>query len=70
LLSTGENLSVDYRAHKLDKGYKIVDVIIEGVSLLASHRAEFGQLAAGKGVDAVIAKLEQLNGGKQYAMLK
>jgi phospholipid transport system substrate-binding protein len=71
LLSTGENLSVDYRAHKLDKGYKIVDVIIEGVSLLASHRAEFGQLAAGKGVDAVIAKLEKLTSDeKQYAMLK
>jgi phospholipid transport system substrate-binding protein len=71
LLSTGDELSVNYRAHKMDKGYKVVDVIIEGVSLLASHRDEFGKLAAGKGIDAVIAKLEKLTaGGKQYAMLK
>lgn len=71
MLSTGENLSVDYMAHKKDKGYKIVDVVIEGVSLLNSHRAEFGRLAASKGVDAVIAKLETLTtGNKQYAMLQ
>lgn len=72
LLSTGESLSVDYMAHKKEKGYKIVDVIIEGVSLLASHRAEFGQLASGKGLDAVIAKLETLTSSKnkQYAMAK
>jgi phospholipid transport system substrate-binding protein len=70
LLSTGDELSVDYRAHKMDKGYKIVDVVIEGVSLLATHRTEFGQLAASKGVDAVIAKLESLTkDGKQYAKL-
>lgn len=71
LLSTGDNMKVDYRVHKKGAGYKIADVIIEGVSLLATHRAEFSAIAANKGIDAVIAKLETLTlRGKQYAMLK
>jgi len=68
MLSTGDDMHVDYRAHKKDAGYKIVDVVIEGVSLLATHRAEFGKIASVSGLAAVIAKLEQLTGNKQYAM--
>lgn len=61
-LSTGEALSVDYLADKNREGdgYKIIDVAIEGVSLLATHRAEFGKLAAERGVEGVIARLERL----------
>src|SRR5690606_29082259 len=47
------NVKVDYLVGKSGDGYKIVDVIIEGVSLLASHRSEFMQLAANGGVDRV-----------------
>jgi phospholipid transport system substrate-binding protein len=70
LLSTGDDVKVDYLVHKKGAGYKIADVIIEGVSLLATHRAEFTAIAANKGIDAVIAKLEMLNlRGKEYARL-
>ena len=60
VLSGSERLKVDYLVGKKDGGYKIRDVIIENVSLLATHREQFREIAAERGVTAVIAKLEQL----------
>ena len=59
-LSNNDRLKVDYLVSERADGYKITDVIIQGVSLLNSHRAEFSALAASKGVTGVIARLEQL----------
>lgn len=58
----GNNMKVDYvvREQEASGKGKIIDVIIEGVSLLTTHRAEFSKIAANKGVDGVIAKLEEL----------
>lgn len=69
-LSTAEKIRVDYLASgSKEQGYKIIDVVIEGVSLLAAHRSEFTQLAAAKGVDGVISRLEHLTTrGVSYSM--
>ena len=64
-LVDGNSLRVDYivREEEEESGTgKIIDVIIEGISLLTSHRTDFSRLAASKGVDGVIAKLESLVG--------
>lgn len=59
-LSNDERLKVDYVATAVGEGkYKIIDVIIEGVSLLATHRAEFSKIAVRGGIESVIAKLEE-----------
>lgn len=58
-LSTNEQLSVDYLVREKNDTHKIIDITIEGVSLLATHRAEFSNMAANKGVEGVIATLEQ-----------
>lgn len=61
VISCKETLQVDYLvAAQEDGGYKIIDVVIEGVSLLATHRAEFGKIAVSGGIESVITKLEQL----------
>lgn len=58
-LSTDEDIHVDYVVSEQNNLHQIIDISIEGVSLLASHRAEFSQIAASKGVDGVIVELER-----------
>lgn len=61
VLSTGERMNVDYLVNENTEGkHRIVDIIIENVSLLATHRAQFRQLATQGGIEKVIAKLEAL----------
>lgn len=58
-LADAENLQVNYLVRENDGRYKVLDITIENVSLIATHRAEFNDLAAAQGIDGVIAKLEQ-----------
>lgn len=60
MMSTGERMKVDYLAAGSGGKYKVIDVVIEGVSLLATHRSEFSKVASSRGVDAVIGKLARL----------
>lgn len=60
MMMNQNNIKVDYRVSDKDNSYKVVDIIIENVSLINSHRAEFGALATANGIDSVIQKLEQL----------
>ena len=38
--------------------WKIIDVVIEGISLVISNRTQFGNSISRDGLDTVIAKLE------------
>lgn len=58
-LADANVMKVDYLVSDTAGKYKVIDIIIEGVSLLSTHRSEFAALAADRGVDAVIAKLQQ-----------
>jgi len=54
-----EPLRVDYRVRRREGEFKIVDVLVEGVSMLTSQRQEFSSVVQRKGVDGLIADLEQ-----------
>lgn len=56
-LSTAERLKVDYLVVEKPGSNKIIDIVIENVSMLATHRAEFSKIAASKGIEGVIEKL-------------
>ncbi len=58
-LSNAKNLRVDYLVSEKNNERQIHDISIEGVSLLATHRAEFTQIAAAQGVEGVIKTLEK-----------
>lgn len=58
MLANFENLQVKYRVRETE-GYKVLDIAIENVSLITTHRAQFSALATDRGIDAVIAKLEE-----------
>ena len=69
LLASREELRVDYRVSDHQGKYKVIDIIIENVSLLSTHRAQFGELAANQGINGVITRLELMNGDPEVSAL-
>jgi phospholipid transport system substrate-binding protein len=54
----GQKVNVDYKL-KGDSNFKIVDIAVEGVSLLTTQRSEFNGIVERKGVDGLIAALKK-----------
>jgi phospholipid transport system substrate-binding protein len=54
-----EPVLVDYRVRKEDGGFKIFDVIVEGVSLITTQRSEFASVITNNGIDYLINKLAE-----------
>jgi phospholipid transport system substrate-binding protein len=54
----GDPFAVVYRLIKLPAGWRIYDVLIEGVSFVANYRAQFDQIIQKGGASAVIRTLE------------
>jgi phospholipid transport system substrate-binding protein len=54
--ATGDT-SVDYRLRKSDVGWRGIDVIIEGVSLVQNFRSQAQEIVSNEGPDGLIKKL-------------
>jgi phospholipid transport system substrate-binding protein len=54
-----EPLRVDYRVRAGAQGHHVVDVMVEGISMLTSQRQEFSAVIQRVGVDGLIAQLRQ-----------
>lgn len=50
-------LLVDYRVRASDGTYRVVDVMVEGISMLTSQRQEFAAVVQRDGVDGLISQL-------------
>jgi phospholipid transport system substrate-binding protein len=61
-LANLDTLGVSYLVRDKGGSYQVVDIAIENISLITTHRAEFSALADTRGVDGVVAKLEELLG--------
>jgi phospholipid transport system substrate-binding protein len=57
----GKPVLLDYSMHKTDKGWKIYDIVVEGVSLVLTYRSEFDAVVKQEGIDALIRRLAQKN---------
>ena len=49
---------IDWRVRETDGRYRLVDVAIEGVSLVVSNRSEFDSVVSRQGLDALIAQIQ------------
>jgi phospholipid transport system substrate-binding protein len=56
--TSNEPIAVVYRLVKLPAGWRIYDVLIEGVSFVANYRAQFDEIIQRGGAPAVIRTLE------------
>ncbi len=59
----GPPIRVDYRVRVRNDGHRIVDVIVEGISLVVTQRAEFASVINRKGLDGLLAELREFRAG-------
>ncbi|MES2507405.1 MAG: ABC transporter substrate-binding protein [Verrucomicrobiota bacterium] len=59
LVYKGSRYSVTYRMEQVGGGWRIVDVVIEGVSMVANYRTQLDATFKKGGAAAVISSLEQ-----------
>ncbi len=52
---------VEYAMKKTPEGWKIYDIVVEGVSLVLTYRAEFEQVSRVSGIEGLIKKLAEKN---------
>jgi phospholipid transport system substrate-binding protein len=56
-----ENAIVDYRLRKRDGRWRIIDVVIEGISMVSNFRDQFKEVLSRGGPDHLLAKLREKN---------
>ena len=66
--SKRRSLKVDWRVRRIDQRFKIIDIVVEGVSMLITQRAEFSAVLRERGIDGFItilrSQLDQLDAAK------
>jgi phospholipid transport system substrate-binding protein len=60
-LDSGQTIDVRYALYRTDGQWKIYDISFENISLVLTYRSSFGSIIKDKGVDGLIAKLENRN---------
>lgn len=61
ILGRGEPIQLDYRMEKTPTGWKIYDINVMGIWMVATYREQFAQEINAKGIDGLIAALIQRN---------
>ena len=61
LQSGAQPVPVEYDMEKTARGWKVYDVRVGGISLVVNYRTEFAAIVRDKGIDGLIATLEQKN---------
>jgi len=56
-----KSVPINYRMHSVDGAWKVVDVAVDGVSLVSTYRGSFASEIRNSGMDALIAKLVERN---------
>ena len=59
----GPQIPIDYSMDKTDAGWKVVDVVIEGASLVTTYRSTFNEQVQKGGIDGLIKTLADRNKG-------
>ena len=54
-------VQLDYRLRQRDGRWRVIDVVIEGISLVANFRSQFREVLSRKGPEALIRQLYKKN---------
>jgi phospholipid transport system substrate-binding protein len=60
----GQPVTLDYSMEKTANGWKVYDVMVGGVSLVANYRTEFSNVVRASGIDGLIRDLQAKNKSK------
>lgn len=58
--AVGPPIKMAFRVRRTNGGFKVLDIIVEGVSLLFTQRSEFASVINREGVDGFLARLEEV----------
>jgi len=64
VLGPSKEIPVDYRMVLKDSGWKVYDVVIEGVSLVENYRSQFKEILRDKGPEYLLETLREKAGDK------
>lgn len=59
--TSGKPIPVNYHMHKTNKGWKVYDVSVEGISVITTYRTSFGSEIVANGLDSLITSLSSKN---------
>jgi phospholipid transport system substrate-binding protein len=59
----GPPIPIDYAMEKMDSGWKVYDVIIDGASLVTTYRGTFNDQVQKGGIDGLLKTLQERNAG-------
>ena len=57
----GQPLPIEFAMRKAGEGWKVYDIVVEGVSLVLTYRSEFDAVVKQEGIDGLIKRLAQKN---------
>jgi phospholipid transport system substrate-binding protein len=57
----GQPLPIEFQTRKTEKGWKIYDIAVEGVSLVLTYRSEFDTVVKQGGIESLIKRLGEKN---------
>ena len=55
--SGADPVELDFRVRSKDGNHRVVDLYVEGISMLLTHRAEFGSVINRKGIDGLLSDI-------------
>jgi len=55
----GQAFSVDYRLHKVDRQWKVYDVVIENISLVNNYRSQFNRVLAKVSFNDLLKRMKE-----------
>ncbi len=59
----GPPIPIDYSMEKMDSGWKVYDVVIDGASLVTTYRGTFNDQVQRGGIDGLVKALQERNSG-------
>jgi phospholipid transport system substrate-binding protein len=62
---TADGIEIDYRLRERNGEWRVIDVVIEGVSLVASYRAQFSEILARGGPKELLKLLREKNANSE-----
>ncbi|MDH5185380.1 MAG: ABC transporter substrate-binding protein [Gammaproteobacteria bacterium] len=60
-----DTINLDYRLFNGKEGWKVLDILVDNVSLIANYRSSFGEEVEQNGLDALLARLAKSNSEKR-----
>jgi phospholipid transport system substrate-binding protein len=59
-LSSGQEMPIDYRMHNIDDRWRVYDLSVDGVSLVANYRAQINKIIRTSSYEDLVAKFRSI----------